>query len=62
MPVKPIDWEGAWKLEDYIISLFEKKQTESVEFNAMLRIYGRDRLVKIWEEYKAKKSESLGEK
>lgn len=51
--VKPIDWTGTWTLDDYIISLFKNKATESVEFKAMLRIYGRDRLVKVWEEYKA---------
>lgn len=54
MPIEPIDWKGAWTLDDYVISLFEKKRTDSVEFKLLLRIYGRERLAKIWEEFKSK--------
>jgi hypothetical protein len=55
MPNEPIDWEGACTLEDYVISIFEKKQTDSLEFKALLRVYGRERLEKIWREYKQRR-------
>ena len=51
---EPMDWQRAWTFEAYIISLFEKKQTDSLEFKVMLRIFGREKLEKIWFEYKAK--------
>jgi hypothetical protein len=52
---EPIDWSGAWTLDEYVISLFEKKQTESLEFKLLMKIYGREKLVQIWEKYKGRK-------
>lgn len=38
--------------EDYIISLFKARKTNSEEFKTMLGIYGRERLAEIWKKYK----------
>lgn len=54
MPVEPIDWKGSWTLEDYVISLFDSKQTESSEFKALLSVYGRERMTRIWEDFKSR--------
>lgn len=52
MAIEPIDWSGAWTLEDYVVALFEAKKTDSDEFKTLLRIYGRPRLVAIWNHYR----------
>lgn len=59
MPIKPIDWSGACTFKEYIVSLFEKKMTDSPEFKTMLEIYGRERLESIWKEFvRGKQNES----
>lgn len=57
--VEPIDWVGAWTLEDYVIELFETQQTHSNEFQAILRFFGRPKIVGIWEKYQKMKSEPV---
>lgn len=41
-----------WTLDDYLISLFEKNQTDSEEFQFLLRTYGRERIERTWKEYR----------
>ncbi len=53
------DWKGAWTLDDYVVSLFKSRLTEGVEFQALLRVYGRERMTQIWDDYK--KSRGGGE-
>lgn len=45
-------WKEAWNLEDYVIDLFKKKLTDTEEFKTLIRIFGRDKLAKIWLKYK----------
>jgi hypothetical protein len=40
-----------WTLDDYIIDLFRKNQTNTPEFKIMLGVFGRDRMEKIWFKY-----------
>jgi len=49
---KEDDWKSAWTLEDYVISLIKKGETDSAEFKALKEIYGRERMVAIWKKYK----------
>jgi hypothetical protein len=42
-------------LEQYIISLFEADKTKSPEFERLLAVYGRPKLVGIWQKYQADK-------
>jgi hypothetical protein len=52
---KPLEWEKAWELSDYVSSLFEQNKTDTPEFQAMLRLYGREKLAKMWETWKGKR-------
>jgi hypothetical protein len=54
MPYQPTEWKGAWTLDDYIVNLIASKQTQSAEFQTMLRIFGREKLEKIWKEHREK--------
>lgn len=45
-------WQGTCTLEEYVYSLLKKRMTDSEEFHALIRIYGRERLKKIWKEFK----------
>lgn len=47
-------WKDSWTLNDYILHMIKTKQTDSLEFQAMLRVYGREKLEKIWKEGRAK--------
>lgn len=47
-----VDWEGACTFDEYVISLFEEKKTSTEEFQLIMRVYGRERLEKLWKEYK----------
>lgn len=59
MPIRETDWSGACTFKEYIVSLFEKKMTDSPEFKIMLNVYGRERLESIWKEFvRGKKNES----
>lgn len=55
---EPSNWEEAWNLETYVISLFAQKKTESLEFKSLMLIYGRAKLVAIWEKFQASKKTS----
>lgn len=46
-----ISWKGAWTLEDYIVDLFKKRQTDTPEFQTFLRILGREKLEKMWHKH-----------
>jgi hypothetical protein len=48
-------WPEAKTLDQYVVSLILKKQTQGREFKALLEIYGRDKLLAIWEAFKKKK-------
>jgi hypothetical protein len=41
-------------LEEYVISLFERKMTDSEEFKALINLYGRAKIVEIWNKFKGK--------
>lgn len=45
------DWSEATTWQDRVKFLFETKQTRSEEFQTYLRIYGKERLEKIWKDY-----------
>lgn len=45
-------------LDEYVFSLFDARKTDSSEFKAILNVYGREKMLKIWERYKAKKAEA----
>lgn len=48
----PQEEKSDWTLEDYVISLFKARKTDSHEFKAILAVYGREKLAAIWEKYK----------
>jgi hypothetical protein len=53
MPVKPglSSGQGHWNLEDYVMDLLERKLTHTDEFQALIRVYGRDKLKAIFEKW-----------
>lgn len=55
--VTQVDWNGACTFDDYVISLFEEKKTKTDEFDLLLRVYGREKLEKLWKAYKEEKNE-----
>jgi hypothetical protein len=60
MSIQPADWTDAWKLDDYVISLFERKETHTNEFQTLLKIFGRPKLEKIWKDYRERKKHDQG--
>lgn len=46
------DWEHSATLEDRVIEIFRRKETQLDEFQSYLRIFGREKLEKIWNDYK----------
>lgn len=44
--------------EQYVVSLFRARKTDSNEFKTMLNIYGREKILKIWEKFKADKEKN----
>jgi hypothetical protein len=38
--------------EQYILTLFKLKKTDSLEFKTMLEIFGKDKLIQIWKKFK----------
>jgi hypothetical protein len=60
MGIPPMDWRGAWTLEAYVISLFERGATNTSEFKLLVTIYGRDKLVTIWEKHQQEKRAQQG--
>jgi hypothetical protein len=55
--VEALEWSGAWTLENYVLSLFQKKQTQSPEFKILLKLFGREKLEKIWNKHRRIKTE-----
>jgi len=49
--LRPTDWRGAISLEQYVVKLIKLKQTQSTEFQCLLRMYGRDKLVSIYKKH-----------
>ena len=49
------DWSGARTLRERVIYLIENKLTEGCEFQSLLSIYGRPKLLAIWEKYRDEK-------
>lgn len=49
--------KGYWSFEDYIMYLVNTGRTQSPEFQAMLRIYGRDKLEAIYRRNRGKRTE-----
>jgi hypothetical protein len=52
---EPVNWQGSWTLEDYVMSLFEKGETQSPEFKVLLQIYGREKIEELWKKYQKEK-------
>jgi hypothetical protein len=44
-------WKGTWTLKDYIIYLVASRQTESHEYKTMVKIYGKEKIDRIWEDH-----------
>lgn len=43
---------GDWaNLKDYVFYLFRTNQIQSKEFQALLKVYGRERLKEMWKEF-----------
>lgn len=51
MPQPPTDWSEAKTLEDYVFELFENQATESKEFKALLRVFGREKMNDLWKKF-----------
>jgi hypothetical protein len=45
-------WKDSQTLEQYVFHLFETRQMDSVEFKAMLRVYGKEKIKDFWKKYK----------
>lgn len=46
------NWDEAWPFERYVVQLILDKKTDTAEFKLLVRIYGREKLVEIWEKYR----------
>lgn len=53
-----MSWKDCWSFEDYIMHLINTKQTESSEFQTMLRIMGREKLEAIYKKNRSKRTET----
>lgn len=53
------DWTGAVTLRDYLTYLFKNNLTNSPEFKALLNLYGRPYIIKLWRDYKDGRTEKL---
>lgn len=51
MKTRALDWETAWKLEDYLMDLFKKKQTHTSEFRILLEVFGKKKIQQVWDQY-----------
>ena len=40
-----------WTLEDYIMDLIDRKQTDTQEFKSMIHVYGREKLAEIYKKF-----------
>lgn len=47
----PSSWREAWSLADYVVYLRVREETESPEYQSLLRVFGAEKLNKIWEEH-----------
>jgi hypothetical protein len=54
-------WDQALTFEDWIVKMVLEGKTKEDSFQAALRVYGRERIEKIWRDHKAQKA-SDGEK
>lgn len=59
MPNVGVDWTGAWTLRDFVIDLFKQNKIDSDEFRLLIRVYGRDKLITIWKDYKTQNKEDV---
>lgn len=50
----PIDWRDACTLSDRVVYLVGRRETDSVEFQTYLRIFGREKIEQIWRQNKPK--------
>lgn len=54
-PREDIDLVQGTTLEAWVIKMIQEKRTEEESFQAALRVWGRERLKKIWQEHQQKK-------
>lgn len=56
-----VPWSQVKTLEQVVIRFFERKETSTIEFQALLNLYGREKLERIWRNYKegVKKNENI---
>lgn len=45
--------KDCWTFEDYIMHLIHTKQTDSIEFQTMLKIMGREKLEAIYRKHRS---------
>lgn len=50
---------GCVTFEDYVVSLFKARKTDSNEFKTMLVIYGREKILRIWQKFKDEKEKNI---
>lgn len=48
------DWRGACTLIDRVVYLNGRNETDSPEYQALLRFFGKEKLDRIWEEHRPK--------
>jgi hypothetical protein len=44
MATTPIDWQDAITFEDYVLRLFQEGKTDTEEFKALTRIFGKTKI------------------
>jgi hypothetical protein len=49
------EWSDCNSLEDWVIKMIKEKKTDSPEFQAALKYFGRARFEAIWRKHRAKK-------
>jgi hypothetical protein len=54
---KAEEWKEAVSLRELLTGMFDKEQTDTKEFKALLAAYGRPRITQIWEEWKRQKAD-----
>ena len=50
-----VDWTGASTLEECVVKHFERRTTDSEDFQVMLNRFGKDKMAKFWEAWTERK-------
>lgn len=50
-----VTWKNASTLEQAVVRMLEEKKGKTPEFQSLVAYFGRERIEKIWKDYRAEK-------